>query len=68
MDWIAAIWLRVAKLIEEKGGLRFWKGGPTIKMKYLITKKKKNWTWGQGGASLGGDQTPNLLFDYKILY
>ena len=67
MDWIAAIWLRVAKLIEEKGGLRFWKGGPTIKMKYLITKKKKKKDLG-GGASLGGDQTPNLLFDYKILY
>ena len=39
LDWIVAIWLRLAKLIKEKGGLRFWKGDPTIKMKYLITKK-----------------------------
>ena len=23
------------------GGLRFWKGDPTTKMKYIITKKKK---------------------------
>ena len=41
LDWIVAIWLRLAKLIKEKGGLRFWKEDPTIKMKYLITKKTK---------------------------
>ena len=50
LDWIVAIWLRLAKLIKEKGGLRFWKEDPTIKMKYLITKKTKKNIIGPRGA------------------
>ena len=29
--WIVVIWVRLAMLIEEKGGLRFYKGGSTSK-------------------------------------
>ena len=39
LGWIVAIWVRLVRLIEEKGGLRFWKGGPIKKTKYVITKK-----------------------------
>ena len=50
LDWIVAIWVRLARFIEENGGLRFWKGGVTTKMKYIISfKKKKNWTRGGSG-------------------
>ena len=41
LDWIVAIWVRLARFIEENGGLRFWKGGVTTKMKYIISLKKK---------------------------
>ena len=41
--WIVAMWVRLARFIEEKGGLQFWKGGPITKMKYIMVKKK-NWT------------------------
>ena len=51
MGWIVAIWVRLVRLIEEKGGLRFWKGGPIKKMKYVITKKIL--AKGGGGSPLG---------------
>ena len=38
--WIVAMWVRLARSIEEKGGLQFWKGGPITKMKYIMVKKK----------------------------
>ena len=25
LDWIVSIWMKLVRLIEEKGGLRFWK-------------------------------------------
>ena len=34
LDWIVAIWVRLVKLFGEKGG-------PTIKRKYRMIKKKK---------------------------
>ena len=37
LGWIVAIWVRLVKLFGEKGG-------PTIKRKYRMIKKKKNWT------------------------
>ena len=37
LDWIVVIWVRLARLIEEKGGLRFWKG-PNYK------NEKTKWT------------------------
>ena len=52
MGWIVAIWVRLVRLIEEKGGLRFWKGGPIKKMKYVITKKILA-KGGGGGSPLG---------------
>ena len=39
--WIVAMWVRLARFIEENGGLQFWKGGPITKMKYIMVKKKK---------------------------
>jgi len=41
-DWIVAIWMRLAQFIKEKGGLRFLEGGPTTKIKYIITIKINN--------------------------
>ena len=41
-DWIVAFWMRLAKFIKEKGDLRFLEGGPTIKIKYIITIKINN--------------------------
>ena len=37
LGWIIAIWVRLARLNEKKGGLRIWKEGLTIKIKYIIT-------------------------------
>ena len=48
LDWIVAIWVRLARFIEENGGLRFWKRGVTTKMKYIISFKKKK--IGPGGV------------------
>ena len=53
LGWIVAIWVRLVRLIREKGGLRFWKGSPITKIKYIITKKLKIWTQGGGGGLLG---------------
>ena len=39
LGWIVAIWMRLIRLIEEKGNLRFWKEA-TTKIKHRITKKK----------------------------
>ena len=58
LDWIVAIWLRLAKLIKEKGGLRFWKEDPTIKMKYLITKKTKKIKLDPGGPKPPPESVP----------
>ena len=41
LDWIVVIWVRLAKLIGEKGRLRFWKESPITKIKYTITILKK---------------------------
>jgi len=46
LGWIVALWVRLVMLIEEKGDLRFWKRGPTTKIKYIITKINKFWTQG----------------------
>ena len=41
LGWIVAVWVKLAKLIGEKGGLRFWKENPITKIKYIITILKK---------------------------
>ena len=41
LDQIDTIQVRLAKLIEEKGRLRFWKESPITKIKYTITILKK---------------------------
>ena len=61
LGWIVVIWMRLVRLIEEVGDLRFWKRGPTTKIKYIITKINKFWTGGGGGASpLGAHLGPSL--------
>ena len=37
LGWIISIWVRLVRMIGKKGGQRFWKWGPTIKIKYIIT-------------------------------
>ena len=37
LDLIVAICVRLVRLIEEKEGLKVLEGGPTIKIKYIIT-------------------------------
>ena len=32
LDWIIAIWMRLARLIRKKGNLRFWKEGQLQKL------------------------------------
>ena len=50
LGWIVAIWVRLAKLIEEKMGLRIWKGVNYLNKIYNnYNKKKKNWTQGGPG-------------------
>ena len=39
--WIVAMWVRLARFIEEKGGLQFRKGGSNYKNKIYNGKKKK---------------------------
>ena len=66
MDWIVAIWVRLARFIEENGGLRFWKGGVTTKMKYIISfKKKKIGPWGVQ-APLGPHLGPSLQENHMM--
>ena len=47
LGWIVVIWMGLVRLIEEKGDLRFWKSGPTTKIKYIITKINKFWNGGE---------------------
>ena len=61
--WIVAMWVRLARFIEEKGALRFWKGGPITKMKYIMVKKK-NWTQ-EGSSPLGPHMGLSLV---KYIY
>ena len=50
LGWIVASWARIARLIREAGGLRFWKEGPITKIKYIISKKKKQFGPGRLGS------------------
>ena len=45
LGWIVSIWVRLVRLIREKGALRFWKG-PNYKNEIYnnYNLKKKNWT------------------------
>jgi len=58
LGWIVAIWVRLARLIEENGYLRFWKG-PNYKNK-IYNNYKKN-------LDPGGPGSVPALNKYKII-
>ena len=59
LNWIVAVWKKLASISEEKDSLGFGKGAHLNKLKYIITTKKKL----DPGApsSLGPHLGPSML-------
>ena len=60
LGWIVAIWVRLARPIEEKMGLRFWKGVNYLNKIYNNYNKKKKLDPRGAWAPLGPHLGPSL--------